>query len=204
MEFSKKDTLQFIKFIIILTMVMGGIISLRIIFENEYNTAVNFVKMNPDSEIIFLAFFIISSVASFPTLPLNVLAGLLYGTWIGGGIVIAGAVIGSYLTYVLVRFFKNKRMHSFEEDSLYAKLANHDFDYQTIICLRLNIFLPTFLVNTVLAGSKIGRFKFFVTALIGFTPFSFLISYLGHLANGDMDLFYRLITEHDFSKYELF
>ena len=204
MGFSKKDTFQLIKLMIILTIVMAGIISLRIIFENEYNTAVEFVKTNPDSEIIFLGFFIISSVASFPTLPLNVLAGLLYGTLVGGGIVITGAVIGSYFTYVLVRYFKNKRVHTFEEDSLYAKLAVHDFDYKTIIFLRLNIFLPTFLVNTVLAGSKIGRFKFFATAIIGFTPFSFLISYLGHLANGDMDLFYRLITEHDFSKYELF
>jgi len=202
--FSKKDTLQLIKLIIVLTIVMVGIVSLRIIFENEYNIAVDFIKKNPDSEIIFLIFFIISSVASFPTLPLNVLAGLLYGTWLGGGIVVAGAVIGSYLTYILVRFFKNKRTHSFEEDSLYARLAAHDFDYKTIIFLRLNIFLPTFLVNTVLAGSKIGRFKFFATAIIGFTPFSFLISYLGHLANGDMDVFYRLITEHDFSKYELF
>ncbi len=187
-----------------LTIVIVGIISLRIIFENEYNIAVDFIKKNPDSEIIFLIFFIISSVASFPTLPLNVLAGLLYGTWMGGGIVVAGAVIGSYFTYILVRFFKNKRIHSFEEDSLYARLAAHDFDYKTIIFLRLNIFLPTFLVNTVLAGSKIGRFKFFATAIIGFTPFSFLISYLGHLANGDMAMFYRLITEHDFSKYELF
>jgi uncharacterized membrane protein YdjX (TVP38/TMEM64 family) len=204
MVFSKKDTFQLIKLMVILMIVMGGIISLRIIFENEYNTAVAFVKTNPDSEIIFLAFFIISSVASFPTLPLNVLAGLLYGTLMGGGIVIAGAVIGSYFTYVLVRFFKNKRVHKFDEDSLYAKLAAHDFDYKTIIFLRLNIFLPTFLVNTVLAGSKIGRFKFFVTAIIGFTPFSFLISYLGHLANGDMEVFSRLITEHDFSKYELF
>ncbi|MCK4493223.1 MAG: hypothetical protein KAU26_04160, partial [Methylococcales bacterium] len=75
MGFSKKDTFQLIKLMIILTIVMAGIISLRIIFENEYNTAVEFVKTNPDSEIIFLGFFIISSVASFPTLPLNVLAG---------------------------------------------------------------------------------------------------------------------------------
>ena len=183
---------------------MSGIIFLRIIFETEYNIVINFIKTNPDSEIIFLVFFIISSVVSFPTLPLNVLAGLLYGPWVGGGIVVTGAVVGSYLTYILVHFFKKKRGKTFDEDSLYAKLSAHEFDYKTIIFLRLNIFLPTFLVNTVLAGSKIGPFKFFTTAIIGFMPFSFLISYLGYLANGDMDVFYRLITEYDFSKYELF
>lgn len=204
MAFTKKDYFQSIKLIIVLSIVMGGIIALRIVFETEYNIAIEFVKNSPDSELIFLGFFILSSVASFPTLPLNVLAGLLYGTLIGGGIVIVGAVVGSYLTYYLIRHLKNKRAHSFEEDSLYARLAEHDFDWKTIIFLRLNIFLPTFLVNTVLAGSNIGRFKFFMTAIIGFTPFSFLISYLGHLANGDMEVFYRLITEHDFSKYELF
>ncbi|MDQ7090774.1 MAG: VTT domain-containing protein [Methylococcales bacterium] len=83
-------------------------------------------------------------MASFPTLPLNVLAGLLYGTWVGGGIVVTGAVIGSYLTYVLVRIFKKKRRHSFEEDSLYAKLANHDFDYKTIIFFTLKYFFTDF------------------------------------------------------------
>lgn len=177
---------------------MAGILSLRILFESEYNIAVELVKKSPDSKIIFLAFFILSSIASFPTLPLNVLAGLLYGTQLGGVLVITGAVIGSYLTYILLRYFKNKRLHSLAENSLYAKLAAHDFDYKTLIFLRLNIFLPTFLVNTVLAGSHIGRLKFLTTALIGFAPFSFLIAYLGHLANGDMVTFYRLITEYDF------
>ena len=200
----KTDHLQFIKLLIVLMVLMVGIISLRFIFENEYNVMVEFVKNNPDSELIFLGFFILSSVLSFPTLPLNVLAGLLYGTQMGALLVIVGAVVGSYLTYILIRFFKQKREPSLETDSLYAKLARHEFDYKTIIFLRLNIFLPTFLVNTVLAGSKIGRFKFFITALIGFTPFSFLIAYLGHLANGDMDVFYRLITEHNFLKTELF
>ncbi|MCK5925934.1 MAG: VTT domain-containing protein [Methylococcales bacterium] len=201
---SKNEFIQAFKLAFILLVVMLAIISLRIIFENEYNIAVEFVKNNPDSELIFLGFFILSSVLSFPTLPLNVLAGLLYGTQMGALLVIVGAVVGSYLTYILVRFFKQKREPSLEEDSLYTKLAQHEFDYKTIIFLRLNIFLPTFLVNTVLAGSKIKPFKFFITAIIGFSPFSFLISYLGYLANGDMDVFYRLITEHDFSKYELF
>ncbi|MCK4493739.1 MAG: VTT domain-containing protein [Methylococcales bacterium] len=200
----KTDHLQFIKLLIVLMVLMVGILSLRFIFENEYNVAIEFVKNNPDSELIFLGFFILSSVLSFPTLPLNVLAGLLYGTQMGALLVIVGAVVGSYLTYILIRLLKKKREPSLEVDSLYAKLARHEFDYKTIIFLRLNIFLPTFLVNTVLAGSKIGRFKFFVTALIGFTPFSFLIAYLGHLANGDMDVFYRLITEHNFLKTELF
>ena len=204
MSFFTKETRQLLKLIVLLSILMAGIISLRFIFEHEYNTAIEFVKNTPDSELIFLAFFIISSIVSFPTLPLNVLAGLLYGTQTGALLVITGAAVGSYLTYLLVRFVKNKRQHTFEEDSLYAKLAKHEFNYKTLIFLRLNIFLPTFLVNTVLASSQIGRVKFFVTAIIGFTPFSFLIAYLGNLANGDMDLFYRLITEHDFLKTELF
>lgn len=204
MAFSKKDYFQLFKLIILLCILMAGIVYLRLMFETEYDMAIEFVKNSPDSEVIFLLFFIISSAASFPTLPLNVLAGLLYGTVVGGALVVTGAVLGSYLTYYLLRHVKNKRAHTFEEDSLYARLAEHDFDWKTIIFLRLNIFLPTFLVNTVLAGTNIGKFKFFITALIGFTPFSFLISYLGNLANGDMEQFYALISQYDFSKHELF
>jgi len=112
MSLFKKNYCQLFTLIIILAIFMAGIISLRIIFENEYNSVVEFVRINPDSKLIFLTFFIVSSVLSFPTLPLNVLAGLLYGTWIGGGIVVIGAVIGSYLTYLLVRFLKiNTRIH---------------------------------------------------------------------------------------------
>lgn len=204
MVLSKKEFFQALKLTCVLVIIMLGIISLRIIFEDEYNIAVKFIKHNPDSELIFLVFFILSSALSFPTLPLNVLAGLLYGTQVGALLVIMGAVIGSYLTYLFVRFFKQKRAPSFEKNTLYARLGRHEFNYKTIVFLRLNIFLPTFLVNTVLASSQIKPFKFFITAIIGFTPFSFLIAYLGHLANGDMDVFYRLITDHNFSKYELF
>jgi uncharacterized membrane protein YdjX (TVP38/TMEM64 family) len=55
------------------------------------------------SIIIFIAFYIVSVVALIPTLPLNILAGVVWGGLLGGAVATMGSTGGAILAFLLVR-----------------------------------------------------------------------------------------------------
>jgi len=55
------------------------------------------------SIIAFIGFYIVSVVALLPTLPLNIVAGVVWGGFLGGAVATVGSAGGAILAFLLVR-----------------------------------------------------------------------------------------------------
>jgi uncharacterized membrane protein YdjX (TVP38/TMEM64 family) len=129
----------------------------------------------------FLATYAISVVALIPTLPLNLMAGLLWGVLAGGALSALGASVGALLAFLtaryllgqpLARHFDNVPL-TWIQDEILGK------GWKFVAFLRLNPIVPTGPINYLLGLTSV-RFVPYAVATVAFlTPPSLLVAWIG-------------------------
>ena len=115
------------------------------------------------SPILFAFFHVLFAVCVIPCSPMAVMAGLLWGKWLGLGISIVSAFLASSTTFWLSRFFFRKRVYAF----LVKKFKKTDWFLEQT---RRNgwKFVASVQLNPAAPGSTLGY-------LFGLTNISFLV-----------------------------
>jgi len=140
----------------------------------EFNTWVdaNFV-------VAILAFFVLYAVITGLSLPvapiLSLLAGALFGRFLGTGIVLLAATIGATLAFLSSRFLLRdwvqlrfgKRLEAFNRG------VERDGAYY-LFTLRLVPLFPFFLINLGMGLTAMRTWTYFCVSLIGMLPGTFL------------------------------
>ena len=151
-----------------------------------------FIKNNRDyffelkqSNLLLISFiFLVSTIvwvimAGFGS-PVALLAGFIFGKWLGTFIVVFGLSIGATILYIIGNYFfkdiiKEKFLYKFK--ILEIKFKNSEFIY--LLIYRFIGGIPFALSNVLPCIFNVKVYNFFWATLIGITPQLFLIASLG-------------------------
>tara|TARA_Y100000590_G_scaffold458089_1_gene612081 strand:- start:611 stop:1330 length:720 start_codon:yes stop_codon:yes gene_type:complete len=153
----------------------------------------DFIKNNRDQLIkfknsnfflIFIVFFVFSILwillAGFAT-PVCLMAGFIFGKWIGLILVSLGLTIGSTLLYIFANYFFReliKKKFSSRFTSLNEKFKKNEFLF--FLVYRFVGGIPFFISNILPTLFNISKFNFFFGTLLGMIPQLFIWVSLGN------------------------
>ena len=161
-------------------------------FTLEELTSYEFIKNNRDYffglkqanlfliSLVFLISTVIWVIMAGFGLPVSLLAGFIFGKWLGTFILIIGMTIGATILYVLGNYFfkeviKEKFLNKFK--SLEIKFKKSEFIY--LLAYRLIGGIPFVLSNVLPCIFNVKVSNFFWATLIGLTPQLFLVVSIG-------------------------
>ena len=161
-------------------------------FTFEELTSYEFIKNNRDYffelkqtnlfliSLIFLISTIVWVVMAGFGLPIALLAGFIFGKWLGTFILIVGMTIGATILYLIGNYFfseviKEKFLNKFK--NLEIKFKKSEFIY--LLVYRFIGGIPFALSNVLPCIFNVRTSNFFWTTLIGLTPQFFLIVSIG-------------------------
>ena len=133
------------------------------------------------SFFIFTLFYCFLIVCNFPIASLlSLVGGFLYGTWVGGIGIIIGGTIGSLIVFLIAKvFFHNyiskKLLHKYSFINQYFQQN----ELELMFLIRLIPGIPFFVQNLILAGLGANSIKFFLTTLLGLSPWAFIFASIG-------------------------
>ena len=161
-------------------------------FTLEELTSYEFIKNNRDYffglkhanlflvSLVFLLLTIIWVLMAGFGIPVSLLAGFIFGKWLGTFILVIGLTIGATTLYVLGNYFfkeiiKEKFLTRFK--NLEVKFKKSEFIY--LLIYRLVGGIPFALSNVLPCIFNVKVRNFFWATLIGITPPSFLLVSIG-------------------------
>ena len=161
-------------------------------FTLEELTSYEFIKNNRDYffglkqsnlfliSLVFLIFIIIWVVMAGFGLPVALLAGFIFGKWLGLFILLIGMTIGATILYILGNYFfkeviKEKFLNKFK--NLEIKFKKSEFIY--LLVYRFIGGIPFALSNVLPCIFNVKVKNFFWATMIGLTPQLFLLASIG-------------------------
>ena len=175
-------------------------LTLEFLFQN-IDKLNNFINQNTYfSFFLFILSYLILVVCNFPAASLlSLTGGFLFGTWLGGIAIIVGATLGSFIVFLLAKFFFLDFIHKNILKN-YPRIPNYfkSNDIELMMLIRLIPGIPFFAQNLILAGLGSKNLKFFITTLLGLTPWAFIFASIGE---GLDDIFYH---QNEFSLQYVF
>ena len=162
-------------------------------FTLEELTSYEFIKNNRDYffEIKQVNLFLISLIFLLSTivwvvmagfgLPVALLAGFIFGKWLGTFILIIGMTIGATILYIIGNYFfkeiiKEKFLNKFK--NLEAKFKKSEFIY--LLAYRFIGGIPFALSNVLPCIFNVRVSNFFLATMIGLVPQLFLVVSIGN------------------------
>jgi uncharacterized membrane protein YdjX (TVP38/TMEM64 family) len=144
-------------------------------------------RAGPWAPVVFIAAYIIGSIAFVPGAVLTLIAGALFGLGRGVPIVFTGAVLGSSAAFALARTIARRpvaRWLSRDQRAAAISDAVAGRGLLIVLLLRLSPVFPYNLVNYALGASQI-RYRDFLLGSVGMLPGAVLYTYYGKVV-GDV------------------
>lgn len=146
------------------------------------------LKRNPLGTLpLFFSFYIVAIVLLFPGMVLQVIAGALYGLWIGLFVAWIATSAGQAFAFLLGRYlfrstvsgFLTKRVPNFAvvENALAQE------GWKLVCLLRISPIIPYNVLNYVLAVTSIGFWTFTIASAVSILPYTVGYVYLGSVSS---------------------
>jgi len=129
----------------------------------------------------FLLTYAVSVVALIPTLPLNLMAGFVWGVLPGGALSALGASVGALLAFLTARYLVGQPLAARFDNVSLAWIQKEILGkgWKFVAFLRLNPVVPTGPINYLLGLTSV-RFLPYAAATLAFlTPPSLLVAWIG-------------------------
>ncbi|MBD1213644.1 MAG: TVP38/TMEM64 family protein [Dolichospermum sp.] len=139
--------------------------------------------------VVFIAIYIIATLAFLPAAILTLGAGVIFGVIWGSLYVFIGATLGAVAAFLVGRYLARGWVK--QKISSYKKFANIDKavskeGLKIVFLIRLSPLFPFNLLNYALGVTSVSLKDYFL-ASVGMIPGTIMYVYLGHLA-GDLAL----------------
>ena len=131
----------------------------------------------------FVCIYAVFTVCLIPTLPMNVLAGFIWGGWTGGLISCLAVSFGSWVSFVLSRSVLRQRVKSMAKPNWFERMERHinQNDWQYLIFLRMNPIFPTGPINYLVGLTDIKSLPYLACTFLSLLLPSTLVSFAGSL-----------------------
>jgi uncharacterized membrane protein YdjX (TVP38/TMEM64 family) len=138
-------------------------------------------RFGPWGPVVFIAIYIVATIAFLPGALLTMAAGALFGLWRGVALAFTGAVLGSTAAFALARSLARRPVARWV--ARHARLSAISTAVASrgptiVLLLRLSPVFPFNALNYALGVSPI-RFRDYLIGSIGMLPGAFLYTYYG-------------------------
>jgi uncharacterized membrane protein YdjX (TVP38/TMEM64 family) len=125
--------------------------------------------------------YTLATALSFPGgLAMSLTVGLLFGRWVGTGIVVVSASLGATLAFLSARYlFADSVRRRMGPRLTRLTRGFHEDAFNYLLFVRLVPVFPFWLMNLVPAFTPVSTRTFFVGTAVGILPGSFVFCYVG-------------------------
>lgn len=144
-------------------------------------------SFGPMAVVVFVLLYAVNTITLLPPIAvMSLSAGVIFGPIIGGLAILAGALLGTTLTFFISRFLGTRYVHKMIKgkniESFQNQLSQHGF--LVILPIRLIGFPPWEFVNYASGLSKIKYRDYIAATMIGILPATFAQTFfVDRLAN---------------------
>lgn len=147
------------------------------------NQLTDYLKTHPvQAPLIFIASFIIALLFFSPTMPLNLLAGFIWGIWIGGVFTFIAIVLGSIISFFFSRYlFKEYLQKILSPKALdWIKSKTGNDGWKIVAFTRLNPIFPAALINYSFGLTSVSFKDFLLGTVVFSIPPTIAVAALGN------------------------
>ncbi len=178
-----------LKFLLI-PLILIGVIAFNVFFPvKDYLQATLewFRALGAWALVPYVALFLTAAVFFIPISGLLIMAGTLYGFWMGYLLAAFAGLVSVAVTYGLGKKLWRKRVEKLRVDnprfeSIYEAISKHG--PILVFLIRLNPLLPFSLLNYLFTVPKLDFRKYLLSSFLGMTPDIFFYLYVGHVGKG--------------------
>lgn len=136
--------------------------------------------------VIFILIYTAMAVALIPSLPMNLAAGFLWGTFGGGLITLIAAGLGGTCAFLLARYFGEKHLERWLRFSAWRWLDKEVSRKGWIVVAftRLSPVFPTAALNYIYGITNVKFWPYLVATLVGLAPWVVFFAAMGSAARG--------------------
>lgn len=167
-------------FLIIVHFYIYECFSLEMIIQKKEVLRLLVAQYYPYAVFSYITLYTIAVICLLPFISFfTILGGFLFGTFLATAFIVIGATAGITILVSLMRyFFKNtvKYRNSFLQ-RFNSMLERHGIAY--LLCVRLIVVIPFFIINSVVAFTNIPLFTIAWTTAIGIIPMTLLFASAG-------------------------
>lgn len=197
MNIIEKRWFRFLLLAVMLALVLLLCIDLIPLFKevlqntNNESKLINYIEAYGAKGVpIIIGLQILAVIASvFPDAPIQVLAGLCYGVWLGTLICLAGYIAGNSLLFIVVRLFQKGNPgtappamgHTTKAPKWFSLERLRQAQHPEFIAFFLYLIpgIPTGMLPYLLAQTKIPFIRYLVAVTLGSTPVMLLCTWIG-------------------------
>ena len=142
-----------------------------------------FVRAYPISTpVVTILVYSLGVLSGLPTLPFNLVAGMLWGSILGGVISATGATIGAALAFAAARFIFGRPLANHFDNKLVAQFQREfeDNGWRFLAFIRLSPALPTGPLNYILGLTGIDTFTYLWSTFAFLLPPSIAVAFIGN------------------------
>ena len=161
---------------------------------------VAFLKFHPvAAPVIFIAVYAVTVMCFVPTLPLNLGAGLIWGSYWGGVLTVIGASAGSALAFLAARYLVSDYLNRKFDNSAWAWLRDElqRKEWKAVAFTRINPIFPFGPSSYFFGLTQIRFSRYIVATTLTIVPLSILFAGVGSSIGGivlDGD-FYKMVKD---------
>ena len=149
-----------------------------------------FQTLGPWAFIPYVLIFVTSAVFLIPISGMLILAGTLYGFWVGYLLAMFSGLTAGAVTYGLGKKLWRKRVEKLRQEnprfeSIYEAISKNG--PLLVFLIRLNPLLPFPMLNYLFTIPKLDFRKYLLASFFGMTPDFLFYLYLGYLGKGMLD-----------------
>lgn len=178
----KSDIIRIIFLIILITIAIAFFPKLLYYYERAETLIENSGKLGP--LIYGLLMILAILIAPIPTSPLAIIAGILFGPWLGMLYTLIFATIGATLAFSLSRFFFRDYFSKYVEKHEWYKKFEGKNDINIAYLVFLTRLMPqaSFDIVSYAAGlTRLNIWLFILVTFLGMIPIVFILSFFGYL-----------------------
>jgi uncharacterized membrane protein YdjX (TVP38/TMEM64 family) len=145
-----------------------------------------YVKAHPiSSPIVFIPIYATAMICFVPTLPLNLVAGALWGPVLGSALALAGSVSGAVLAFVLARGVLGQPLANRFDQELIGRLQQQfaRYGWRLMAFVRLNPLFPG-PVNFLFGLTSMTLWTYFWSTTVFLIPLTTVFSIMGSSVGG--------------------
>ncbi|MDB5104145.1 MAG: hypothetical protein JWP91_1834 [Fibrobacteres bacterium] len=176
--------------ILLIALLVAGIVAFNVFFpfKDHLQEAVEWFRaLGPWAVLPYMIVFVAASVFFIPISGMLLVAGTLYGFWMGYLLAAASGLIAVAVTYAVGRKLWRSRVEALRRDhprfeSIYEAISRHG--PILVFLIRLNPLLPFSLLNYLFTIPKLDFRKYLVSSFLGMTPDIMFYLYIGQVGKG--------------------
>ena len=168
----------------------------------EISKVIQFLKLYPIlSPVMFILIYMILAVSFIPTLPLNLAAGFLWGTFSGTALTLIGAGLGSLVSFYISRYLFKEQIGNLFKGKIWD-FVNKELskkEWQVVAFTRINPIFPFGPTSYFFGITKIKVRNYILPTIICIMPGATAFSAIGStvenfiLNESDQDLYKNII-----------